>query len=214
MRGGRRRDRLPAAGQISLSGTILMKSGVTLRLDNGCTLLGSTSLNDYPADGAGLRSYTDNYTDKSLIYGEKLRADRHHRPGRDRRPGSGVQGALQGAAVPDPAHRVPRRCRRGRHDLKNSPMWVQHYLACDDVRISGITVDSHVNQNNDGIDIDSCHRVVDHRLQHRLRRRRHRAQEHARRGCARTWWSAPASCEARAMPSRWARNRTAASRIS
>jgi hypothetical protein len=37
---------------------------------------------------------------------------------------------------------------------------VQHYLACDDVRLSGITVKSHANSNNDGIDIDSCHRVV------------------------------------------------------
>ena len=39
-------------------------------------------------------------------------------------------------------------------------MWVQHYLACDDVRISGLTVQSHVNANNDGIDIDSCRRVT------------------------------------------------------
>jgi polygalacturonase len=38
-------------------------------------------------------------------------------------------------------------------------MWVQHYLACDDVRIEGIRVRSLANQNNDGIDIDGCHRV-------------------------------------------------------
>ncbi len=44
--------------------------------------------------------------------------------------------------------------------IRDSPMWVQHYLACDDVRVSGITVKSHVNQNNDGIDIDSCSTVV------------------------------------------------------
>jgi hypothetical protein len=44
--------------------------------------------------------------------------------------------------------------------VRNSPMWVQHYLACDDVRITGVTVRSLVNHNNDGIDIDSCHRVI------------------------------------------------------
>jgi polygalacturonase len=44
--------------------------------------------------------------------------------------------------------------------IRNSPMWVQHYLACDDVRLSGLTVKSLVNHNNDGIDIDSCRRVV------------------------------------------------------
>ena len=43
--------------------------------------------------------------------------------------------------------------------LKDSPMWVQHYLACDDVTIRGITVNSRCNDNNDGIDIDACQRV-------------------------------------------------------
>lgn len=55
-----------------LSGTIYMKSGVTLRLDVGCTLLGSADLKDYPPTVQAFRSYTDNYTDKSLIYGENL----------------------------------------------------------------------------------------------------------------------------------------------
>ena len=54
-----------------LSGTIFIKSGVTLKLDTGSTLLGSTELKDYPVTVSGFRSYTDNYTDKSLIYSEK-----------------------------------------------------------------------------------------------------------------------------------------------
>ena len=43
--------------------------------------------------------------------------------------------------------------------LRDSPMWVQHYLACDEVHIEGITVVSRCNHNNDGIDIDGCQRV-------------------------------------------------------
>jgi polygalacturonase len=39
-------------------------------------------------------------------------------------------------------------------------MWMQHYLACDDVIITGIKVFNHCNKNNDMIDIDGCHRVV------------------------------------------------------
>jgi hypothetical protein len=142
-----------------LCGTILMKSGVTLRLGSGCTLLASTSLNDYPPTAPALRSYTDNYTDKCLIYGEKL--------GRIAITGRGVIDG-QGAAFQGPYKVRPYlirlvECRDVLVEgvtLENSPMWVQHYLACDDVRISGITVTSHVNPNNDGIDIDSCHRVV------------------------------------------------------
>jgi len=38
-------------------------------------------------------------------------------------------------------------------------MWVQHYLACDGVRLEGLTVVSRCNANNDGIDIDGCQRV-------------------------------------------------------
>ena len=142
-----------------LSGTIYLKSGVTLHLDSGCTLLGSTSLKDYPPTVPAFRSYTDNYTDKSLIYGEKLE--------RIAITGRGVIDG-QGAAFKGPYKVRPYmirliECRDVAVEgvtIKNSPMWVQHYLACDDVRISGITVKSHVNANNDGIDIDSCRRVT------------------------------------------------------
>ena len=142
-----------------LSGRIYMKSGVTLHLDSGCTLLGSTSLNDYPPTVPALRSYTDIYTDKSLIYGEKL--ERISITGRGVIDGQGA--AFKGPYKVRPYMIRLVECRDVAVEgvtMKNSPMWVQHYLACDDVRISGITVKSHVNQNNDGIDIDSCSRVV------------------------------------------------------
>jgi polygalacturonase len=142
-----------------LSGTIYMKSGVTLKLDTACTLLGSTDLKDYPETVQAFRSYTDNYTNKSLIYGERLE--------RIAIIGNGtIEG--QGASFKGPYKVRPYmiriiQCRNVTVKditIKNSPMWVQHYLACDDVRISGITVRSLVNHNNDGIDIDSCQRVI------------------------------------------------------
>ena len=142
-----------------LSGTIYMKSGVTLKLDAACTLLGSKNLKDYPETVQAFRSYTDNYTNKSLIYGEKL--------DRIAITGSGIIDG-QGASFEGPYMVRPYMIRFIQCSnvtvkdvtIKNSPMWVQHYLACDDVRISGITVRSLVNHNNDGIDIDSCERVV------------------------------------------------------
>jgi polygalacturonase len=142
-----------------LSGTIYMKSGVALRLDAGCTLLGSRDLSDYPQTVQAFRSYTDNYTDKSLIYGENLQ--------RIAIVGGGTIDG-QGRSFKGPYKKRPYmirliRCRDIVVEdvtLQNSPMWVQHYLACDDVRISGITVRSRVNANNDGIDIDCCHRVI------------------------------------------------------
>ena len=142
-----------------LSGTIYFKTGVTLRLAAGCTLLGSKDLKDYPPTVQAFRSYTDNYTDKSLIYGEKLE--------RIAITGLGTIDG-QGAAFEGPYKVRPYmirfiECRNVTVKdvtIKDSPMWVQHFLACDDVRITGITVKSLVNHNNDGIDIDSCRRVV------------------------------------------------------
>lgn len=142
-----------------LSGTIHVKSGVALRLDSGCTLLGSKNLNDYPPTVPAYRSYTDNYTDKCLIYAEK--AERISITGRGVIDGQGA--AFQGPYKVRPYMIRFIECRDVAVEdvtIRNSPMWVQHYLACDDVRISGVTVKSHVNQNNDGIDIDSCHRVI------------------------------------------------------
>ena len=142
-----------------LSGTIYFKTGVTLRLAAGSTLLGSTDLKDYPPTIQAFRSYTDNYTDKSLIYGENVE--------RIAITGSGTIDG-QGASFEGPYKVRPymirfSQCRNvtvKNVTIKDSPMWVQHFLACDDVRITGITVRSLVNHNNDGIDIDSCRRVI------------------------------------------------------
>src|SRR5690606_6320066 len=41
----------------------------------------------------------------------------------------------------------------------DSARWLQHYLACEDVNIDGITVVSRTRENRDGIDIDSCDKV-------------------------------------------------------
>jgi polygalacturonase len=142
-----------------LSGTIYFKSGVTLRLAAGCTLLGSKNLKDYPPTVQAFRSYTDNYTDKSLIYGENIENIAI--------TGFGTIDG-QGASFEGPYKVRPYmiriiQCRNVTVKdvtINDSPMWVQHYLACDNVRITGITVRSLVNHNNDGIDIDSCSRVV------------------------------------------------------
>jgi polygalacturonase len=141
-----------------LSGSLVLRSRVTVDLDNGATLLGSTKLEDYPTHVAGVRSYTDNYTERSLIYGEALAQISLQGRGT-------IDG--QGAAFKGPYKVRPYLIRLiGCKDvsvreltLRDSPMWVQHYLACEGVCIDGITVVSKCNGNNDGIDIDGCNRV-------------------------------------------------------
>jgi polygalacturonase len=142
-----------------LSGTIYFKNGVTLQLATGCTLLGSKDLKDYPPTTQAFRSYTDNYTDKSLIYGENV--ENIAITGFGTIDGQG--GSFKGPYKVRPYMIRFSQCRNVTVKdvtFRNSPMWVQHFLACEDVRITGITVRSLVNHNNDGIDIDSCSRVV------------------------------------------------------
>jgi Glycosyl hydrolases family 28 len=142
-----------------LTGTIFLKGKVSLYLEAGATLLGSTQLEHFRAIQPRIRSYTDEYVQHSLIYAEDV--DDIGIAGRGVIDG-------QGAAFKDPSYRIRPyllrivSCRNVSITditLKDSPMWVQHYLACENVNIEGITVRSRVNINNDGIDIDASSRV-------------------------------------------------------
>lgn len=142
-----------------LSGTIFMKSNVTLEIAEGSTLLGSTNLADYPVTVAAYRSYTEHYTNKSLIYGENL--ENIAITGKGTFDGQGKH--FEGSWKVRPFGIRLIKCTGVMVEdltLRNSAMWMQHYLACDDVTIRNITVWNHCNKNNDGIDIDSCHNVL------------------------------------------------------
>jgi polygalacturonase len=145
-----------------VSGTLYLKSNVTLYLDQNAVLLGSTDLDDYPQTIPDYRSYTDNYTIRSLIYAEK----QHN----IKITGQGTIDG-QGQLFPPerhPYHKRPFMIRMIECEniaienvtIQNSSMWVQHYLACTHLDITGITVKSRgANFNNDGLDIDGCHHV-------------------------------------------------------
>jgi polygalacturonase len=141
-----------------LSGTIVLKTNVTLQLEAGATLRGSRSLEDYPSHVPALRSYTDTYTERSLVYAEDV--ENVSICGRGTIDGQGA--AFKGPYKIRPYLMRFVNCRNvsvADVTIRDSPMWVQHYLACDQVDIRGITVRSRVNGNNDGIDIDSCRGV-------------------------------------------------------
>jgi hypothetical protein len=139
-----------------LSGTITMKNNVTLWLEAGCTLLGSAQQKDYPKTIPAVRSYTDLYVCQALIAGEDL----HHVAIRG-------QGTIDGNGAKFGWREWLNRPYVIRFvncsdvlvegvTMKASPMWMQHYLACQRVIIRGITVFNHVGRNNDGLDIDGC----------------------------------------------------------
>ena len=157
-----------------VSGTIYLKSNVTLFLEAGAVLEGSKNLKDYPVTISKVRSYTDNYTDKSLIYAEDL--ENISITGKGIIDGNGAWFKVENMENSEELRKKDDfafykyrpylirviNCKNilvRDITLLNSPMWVQHYLLCEDVNIDGIKVNSRVNHNNDGIDIDACQRV-------------------------------------------------------
>jgi hypothetical protein len=145
-----------------LSGSIVLKSNVTLELAEGAVLLGSTNTSHYQRL---------NFLALVLANGQQNVAIR----------GRGIidgQGRTFGAAHPVPAAGGPmpdaheaarpvllnfRGCRQVRVEgitLRDSGCWVQLYRDCDDVRIENLTVRSIAALTNDGIDIDGCRKVV------------------------------------------------------
>lgn len=143
-----------------LSGTIELRSHVALSLEAGSRLLGSPNLRDYPERISRVPTYTSKYTARSLIYAAGVEdvairgrgtidgnAPRFPFSGRMRRPFGIRMIECRGVLVEGIS-------------LCRSAMWMQLYLACERVRIHGISVYNHVNINNDGLDIDGCRNVV------------------------------------------------------
>jgi len=127
-----------------LSGTVRLKSNITLHLAPGCTLLGSTRIKDYPDIIPAIRSYTDNYVKQSLVYGENLSNISITGPG-------AIDG--QGASFKIADRNRPYLIRLINCNnvsvtdlhLANSAMSVQHYLACQRLSLRNLTVISHAN---------------------------------------------------------------------
>jgi polygalacturonase len=146
------------AGGVFLSGTVVLKSGVTLAVADDAVLRGSADIGDYPSLTPAINFlYRARFT-KSLIFAEKQE--------NIGLAGSGVidgQGKLFPAQKGDDGGRPYlirfSECKKVRVrdlTLRDSARWLSHYLACEDVEIERIKIHSRIRENRDGMDIDSC----------------------------------------------------------
>lgn len=149
-----------------LSGTLMLRDHVNLHLQEGATLLGSTNPEDYPEIKTRIRSYYDDIVLKSLIFGEDL--SHVSITGKGTIDGQGEAFVVSTKKKPDRYLNRPHIIRMiacnnvqvKDINMRNSAMWMQHYLACENLTITGIKVYNHANQNNDMIDIDGCRNVI------------------------------------------------------
>ena len=150
-----------------ISGTIILKDNVELHLTRGATLLGSTNHSDYPAQPVSeYKALRGSEGFNAFVYAEG--ANNIGITGFGKIDG---QGRLQKQLADIPEGERDDRPRgimfiscnkvivRDVH-LQNTAFWMQHYLNCEDVTINNIRVINHSNNNNDGLNIDGCRRVL------------------------------------------------------
>lgn len=147
-----------------LSGTIFLKSNVTLHLAAAATILGSTNLAHY-ATGIHGCGFTDfPYIDKCLVYAEK--AENVAITGRGTIDGQGRAFPLAGPDGKAGERPMLIRFVSSRNILIEGPTfraagaWCTHFWSCDGVRIRGLSIHNRVNGNNDGIDLANTRNVV------------------------------------------------------
>lgn len=144
------------AGQY-VSGSVVMKSHTTVHLEAGASLLGSSNPEDYPIVTARWEGIMTN-CHRALVWSEN--AENIAICGSGSIEGNGVVGRLRDPRGPAVVEMI--ECGNVRVEgitLKSERMWTLHPTFCRDVLVSGVTFDTQ-SANSDGIDIDSCQRVV------------------------------------------------------
>jgi polygalacturonase len=151
-----------------VTGTVVLKNNVCLRLEKGAIILGSTNPKDYIRMKPAYIAYRTGTETRQLIYAESQ--DNISIEGEGTIDGQGaafVPADMDGAGLTDAGITRPHliqliTCTNIKIEgvfLTNSGAWMQHYLACDKLQVRGIRVKNFSNINNDGIDIDGCHDV-------------------------------------------------------
>lgn len=150
-------------GGTFLSGTIRLKSHVTLRIESGATLVGSPRLSDYRATPfPALRSLG-----WALILAEKVENVGITGAGEIRCNGEAFEGErLKGGKLvrTSPRPVVVRfidseHVRLNGFKLRDYPSWGIHLFACRHVDIDRLAIDCHAQSINDGIDLWDCEKV-------------------------------------------------------
>jgi len=147
-----------------ITGTIILKSNVHLHLKHGATLYGSRKLEDYLEIKPRYIALRTKEKTRQLIYAEDQNNIAITGSGTIDGQGASFKRKRDGDEGIERPHLLQFiNCKRVRIQdisMRNSGAWMQHYLACEDLKITGIEVYNHSNYNNDGLDIDGCRNVT------------------------------------------------------
>lgn len=143
------------------TGTLFLKDGVTLHLNEGATLVAVPHPSLFPVIETRTRAGSNKISNRALIYAEGRRDI-----------GITGRGTLQQTGLIDPLvfdrHERPHiikfadceNVRVAGVTLKGAATWTQLYLKCRGVELADLTVYSIYGSGSDGLDLDSCSDVV------------------------------------------------------
>lgn len=145
-----------------LTRTLFMKSNVTLQLEFGAELLGSTDISSYHKVFPDLKGKET----PALIFARGV--ENISVTGFGTINGQGQHENFQHGNDSNGGPKRPKiiyfiDCKNVKVQditLRNSAYWTQDYEGCDGVMIKGVKVYCHSNWNNDGLDIDSKNVVI------------------------------------------------------
>jgi len=137
-----------------VTGTIFLKSNITIYLSKLATILGSRNIKeDYKGDYKGCVEAPS--FDKCLIYAENEEKITFAGEGKIDGQGEGLYGDR-------PMMFRFIDCKNIRFkdiELRNSVSWCCHMISCDTVHIDSVYLYNCANRNNDGFDLDGCSNV-------------------------------------------------------
>ncbi len=145
------------------TGSIFLKSNITLYLETGAILYGSKSLSDYKLVKTAFLSLYTQDSIMQLIYAENSSNIAICGYGTIDGQGAAFNAKNHDEGISRPHSIRFIRCKDitvENLSLRSSACWMQHYLACERVKIHGLRIFNRSNLNNDAMDIDGCRDVT------------------------------------------------------
>jgi polygalacturonase len=158
-----------------LSGTLHLKSGIEIHIEEGGVLKGSPFFKDYPVNTVGYKNaFTHSFngkisTSRAFIFAEGVHDISLTGKGSVNGNGDSPEFNLGNDGESPQSRQRPCmlliiNCRNVKvYDLflTNSAYWTENYIGCDGLHLKGLKIFNHTNYNQDGIDIDSRNVLIE-----------------------------------------------------
>ncbi|BDD02279.1 glycoside hydrolase family 28 protein [Persicobacter psychrovividus] len=146
-------------GKTMVSGTIFLKSNVSLIIGNGTTLMASSQIKDYSTNTFRTNYKEEPHMDRCFIFAEE--SSNIQISGGGTIDGNGYWKNFNNTVGRPMLLRI-KHCEHIRINnitFVNPASWTSAFLYSNDIEVSNIRISSRVNNNGDGLDFDGCKNV-------------------------------------------------------